>query len=445
MSAPRQVLNIDRHHVNRDPSAASIVAEGVARIADAAGVVLLVVLGWRMFYSFDADLEHGAFVVAIVGLIAGIADRRAVRTLPVAMLAYVAVALGSAAAHRWAQVGASDDRAWLSLFTTADHLVVMVMFVSGAAYLLRTPGRLSWFVVLMLIAIVLLSIEIAFDRGSTGFVYIRRGPSLPSLPHWGGIHGTSLALTIGMGFASVGLLARDSRLRVAASAILVSGLLVVAYLNGSRGGLVSMGFVAATVALFAVMGGADRKPRPLLLAGALTVLTIVLALGVWVLRGHLDQGDDLSGRTLMWRAAVRLVMDYPWLGVGPANYGQAMAASGYALDFPSYYGGLTNAHNLLLHTAVEVGVIGALCLVLVMVWALRACWRAWGAGCAPMVSACMLLALEGFLIHSQSENFFDARVAVERTRLIVWMLLAAALALDRLSTPQLGRRSEVSR
>ena len=67
-----------------------------------------------------------------------------------------------------------------------------------------------------------------------------------------------------------------------------------------------------------------------------------------------------------------------------------------------------------------------------LAWALRACWRAWDAGYVPMVSLGILLALEGFMVHSLSENFFDARAAVERTRLIVWMILAATLVLDRL-------------
>jgi len=35
-------------------------------------------------------------------------------------------------------------------------------------------------------------------------------------------------------------------------------------------------------------------------------------------------------------------------------------------------------------------------------------------------------------VHSLSENFFDARAEVERTRLVVWMILAAVLALERL-------------
>src|SRR5262245_48441233 len=41
----------------------------------------------------------------------------------------------------------------------------------------------------------------------------------------------------------------------------------------------------------------------------------------------------------------------------------------------------------------------------------------------------ILLALEGFTAHSLPENFFDARARADRIRLLVWMILAAALAL----------------
>ncbi len=425
--------------MNREASAVPLVAEGLSRIFDAAGVLLLAWLGWRMFFDFDASLQDDALAVAVIGIIAGAADGKAARNIPIALLAYVGVGLLSAAVHQWSIVSASADPAWLSLFRPAYHLVVMAAFVYGAAYLLRTPLRLSWFVILLMIATVVLSAQIAFDRASTGFVYIRGGPSLPSVPQWGGIHGTSLALTLGFALALLGFASRVSVWRAMASVVLAGGLFAVAYVNGSRGGLVAMGVVAGSLALFVVMEATGRRRQePVVVA----VLAGILVLAVWFLRGYLDYGSDLSGRTLMWQAAARLIGDYPWLGVGPGNYGQAIAASGYAADFPSHYVGLNNAHNLLLHAGVEVGVIGGLCLLLFLAWAFRACWRAWNAGDVPMISLGILLALVGFAVHSLTENFFDARAAVERTRLIVWMFLAAALALDRL--PRFARASSES-
>ena len=385
-----------------------------------------------MFFDFDSNLQGDALVVALIGIIAGAADGKAARSVPVAMLAYVGIALLSAAVHRWGLVSASADLGWLSLFRPAYHLVVMAAFVYGAAHLLRTPMRLSWFVILLMFATFVLSAQIAFDRASTGFVYVRSGSSLASVPQWSGIHGTGLALTLGLALASAGLATRGSWWRSMASAILAGGLFAVAYVNGSRGGLVAMGVVTGTIALFAVLEATGRRRPTALVFSSVATLAGVLVLVVWFLRGYVASGADLSGRTLLWQAAVRVIGDHPWLGVGPGNYGQAIAASGYAAGFPSNLVGVNNAHNLLLHAGVEIGVLGALCLLLFLAWALRACWRAWSAGYVPLVSLGLLLALEGFMVHSLSENFFDARAAVERTRLIVWMTLAASLALDRL-------------
>ena len=408
-----------------------VVAEGLSRIFDAAGLLLLTWLGWRMFFDFDSNLQGDALVVAVIGIIAGAADGRAARNVPVAMLAYVGIALLSAGVHRWGIVSASEDLGWLSLFRPASHLVVMAAFVYGAAYLLRTPLRLSWFVILMMFATFVLSAQIAFDRASTGFVYVRSGPSLASVPQWSGIHGTSLALTLGLALASAGLALRRSVWLAMASAILAVGLFAVAYVNGSRGGLVAMGVVAGSIALFAVLEATGRRRPTALVVSSVATLAGVLVLVVWFLRGYFNNGADLSGRTLIWQAAARLIAEHPWLGVGPGNYGQALVASGYAADFP-YYLSLNNAHNLLLQASVEAGVIGGLCLLLFLAWALQACWRAWSTGYVPMVSLGILLALAGFMVHSLSENYFNARDAVERTRLIVWMILAASLALDRL-------------
>ena len=116
----------------------------------------------------------------------------------------------------------------------------MVVFVYGAAHLLRTPARLSGLTVLLVGSIVILSAQILFDRAGSGFEYNRGGQNLPSIPHSGGIHGTSLWLTLGLPLASVGLVTGRFVWRGMASATLAVGLFVTAYLNGSRGGLVSM-------------------------------------------------------------------------------------------------------------------------------------------------------------------------------------------------------------
>jgi hypothetical protein len=417
--------------VTREPSATVLVTEGLSRVADGVGLVLLAMLGGRMFFGFDSAFEGYAFMVGAIGLLSCWTNRAALKNIPVVLVAYVAIGLLSAAVHRWTAVAASVDSAWWSIFTPASHLVVMAVFIYGTAHLLRTGSRLTGFVVLMVLAVAVLAIEIAFDRVSAGFVYVRGGPSLPSAPHWGGIHGTSLLLTLALPMASAGILIRRSIWQVLAGAILACGFLVVGYLNGSRGGLVAMGLALTGMAVFAVANATRRSRQPLVLGGV-AVVGIALAAAIWLMRGRLERGEDLSGRTLMWDAAWRLIAEHPWLGVGPGNYYQAIVSGGYADSFQGKFIGFSNAHNLWLHVGAELGVFGVLCLSIVMLWALRVCWRRWTEGRLPMVAAGLLFALFGFMAHSLTENFLDARVEVERTRLVVWLVLAAVLALERL-------------
>ena len=419
--------------MTREPSAASLVAEGFSRIADAVGVVLLCWLGWRMFFVFDSALQGRALVVGLVGTLACWTDRSAPKNAPLAMIAYVAIGLLSAATPRWTKVSSSPDSGWLVLFTPALHLAVMAVFVYGAAYLLRTPLRLSRFVVCMVAAIGVLAIQIAFDRASVGFVYERGGPSLPSVPHWSGIHGASLFLTLGLPLIVAISVSTRSVSRLVAGGLAGGSLMLVAFLNGSRGGLVSTGFVIGAMAVFALIDGSRFRFRALVLWLAVATLAICAAGFVWSQREGFKNGADLSGRTLIWKGTAKLALERPFLGVGPGSYAQAMADSGHDREFRATHGGgIYSAHNLYLHVAAETGVISALCLVGLLTWSIWACWRSWAQGHVRIVSLGVMFALLGFLAHSASEDFLDARPEVERTRLLVWMILAAALALQHL-------------
>jgi O-antigen ligase len=152
-----------------------------------------------------------------------------------------------------------------------------------------------------------------------------------------------------------------------------------------------------------------------------------------------------SGRMPIWRAAANIVRDHPWLGVGPGNYTVAMLDGGYAEKFlyqvEGRYSGAEQAHNLLIHVAAETGVFGALFLLALFLWLVRGCWRAFRAGEVPLVSAGLLCALLAFLMRSMSDDFLDGLITTDRTRVLVWALFAAALAVCRLPLTVEPRRS----
>ena len=420
--------------MTQEPTACPFVRAGLAVILDAVGVVLLVWLGWRMFFVFDDALQTPALAVGLLGTAACWADRDAHRTVSSFMLAYVGIALLSAAVHRWTTVTSLPEPDWLTLFTPATHLVVMAVFVFGAAHLLRTPRRLSLLALLLVMAVGVLAVQILLDRAIADFIIIRSGAAaLPSVPQWGGIHGTSLLLTIALPLALSVSVVNQSGLRMPAGIVLGGGFLLVAYFNGSRGGLVSMVLVCVAMAVLRL--GISVRRRWSMLALWAVVLAPPTALTFALLSSRTAIGGikDLSGRGMIWEATGRLALDNPWLGVGPGNYSQAILESGHAKDFIAQYGGLHNAHSLLLHVGAEVGVFGVLCLLAFVGWALRSCWRALARGCLPMIAVGLLFALAGFMVHSVSENFLDARADVERTRLVVWIVFASVLALERLS------------
>lgn len=426
--------------VSRAPGATMLVAEGLSHVADGVGLVLLALLAVRMFFSFDAAFQGYALAVGVLGMLSCWANRAALKNVPAVLLAYVAIGLLSAAVHRWPAVAASADATWWALFTPAAHLAVMAVFIYGAAHLLRTPARLTGLVILMVAATAVLATQIAFDRASAGFVYVRSGPSLPSVPQWGGLHGTSLLLTLALPLASASIITSPSVWQKLAGGILAGGLLTTAYLNGSRGGYVAMGLVMGAMILLAIVRHSSRPRQPLVWALGAGVGAAGLA-GVWLFRANFENGADLTGRTFLWNAAAQMIRDHPWLGVGPGNYYQGIEAGGYAKSFPAYYASAHNAHNLMLHVTAEIGVTGGLCLAALMMWALRACWRTSQSGYVPTISLGLLLAVAGYLAHSQSQHFLDARVDVERQRLLLSMLLAAILALQRLPKTRTATRA----
>lgn len=411
--------------MTREPSALSLVAEGASRIADAVGVVLLCWLSWRMFFVFDSALQGRALLVGLIGVLACWTDGRAKRNVPLAMLAYVAIGLLSAAVHRWSTVASAPETTWLSLFTPASHLAVMAVFIYGAAHLLRTPQRLSWFVVFMVAAVSVLATQIAFDRASTGFIYDRGGLSLPSVPHWSGIHGTSLLLAITMPFALSMPLTSHHAGRMLSGLVLVGALFLVAFLNGSRGGQLAMAVSALSIGIAGVFRIQSRWGRTAVGIGLLLALAGVGG-SLLYQRTSLIGINFLSNRDVAWQQAAEVSLENPWTGVGPGNYGQAVTAKFGASAF-------TNAHNVVLHTAAETGVLGALSLTGLLLWLLRGSWRSWSSNRLPMIALGVVGALIGFLVHSASENFLDARSDVERTRLVIWGLFAAALSMERWS------------
>jgi O-antigen ligase len=413
-----------------EPTAGALLRAGLAPMLDVAGLVLLTWLGFQVMFGQSQPFETRAFQVGVIGALACLVAPGAIRNLPLPMWAYVAVALLSAAMHPRPVVASADEWQWWRLFQPGVHLVIMTVFVFGSAHLLRTPMRLSVLAVLLVLAIGVLAAQIAFDRVSSNFVYFRGGSySLPTVAQWSGLHQTGLLLVVALPFAvSIVLLGRSWTARLSGG-ILAAGLMAVAWLNGSAGGLVAMA-TTVTAMVGGLLGKRIRRRRVrVVLAVVVLIVPVIALVGLRSSLGPILATGDLAGRVAIWRSAARMAADHIWLGVGPGNYSDTIVAGGY---WQQGNAGIDQAHNLILQTATEIGVFGAICLVGVWVWLMVACWRAWSSGLIPLAAFGFLFALAGFLIRSMSDNFLDGLASTDRTRVLVWLLFAAALALGRL-------------
>lgn len=424
--------------MSQEPTAFTLFRTGFSRIVDGAGMVLLAVLGWQVMFGYSSSFETGAWWIGVIGVTACWLDPHSARNLPWAAVVWAAIAVVSAVVHQWNLVPHPPAAGWTLLVAPAWHLVVMVVFVYGVGYLLRTADRLSWLTVLLVGAIAVIAVQLLFDRASTNFLYNRAGSTdLPSVAQWFGIHQLGLVLSVGLPLVLSMALVDRSPGRVLSALVLGGGLAFVAFFNGSRSGVVAMAVTG--VAMLVPLAVSGRKVGRLQLGAAITLLvfavmlvaTIFIRSGTSMVTAAASTGD----RTPIWLAATRIFIDHPWLGVGPGNYPLAMLDGGYARYLPWYppnTGGVEQAHNLPIQVAAETGVLGLIGLLGFFWWMGRACWRAWRLGYVPMVAYGMLFAVVAFFVRNLTDNFLDLGISSDRIRVFAWMLFAAALALERL-------------
>lgn len=123
-----------------------------------------------------------------------------------------------------------------------------------------------------------------------------------------------------------------------------------------------------------LVGRADRAT----MRAAAAAIVVGLALGAvafgngWVAKAQQSSGSDpASNRSTRVAEAVDLIGDHPVVGVGPGRYVTALAETDRVEYLP--------AHNLVLHQAAELGVMGAvttgaLCLLLAIRALRRGAW-----------------------------------------------------------------------
>lgn len=201
--------------------------------------------------------------------------------------------------------------------------------------------------------------------------------------------------------AGLVLATRDRRLLVPA---VLAGVGLVATL--SRGAL-----AAATVAL--VVGGVLVLRRRIVVAAAAAAAALAAVASLAAASRLPDVATSSpDGRLALWRAAVDALLDAPLLGVGLNRFATVTADLSQPHD---------HAHNLVLHTLAESGLLGGLAYLAIWAALARRLWRAE----AARERTALALAGLALLLHAQVEALSYQR-GIE---VVLAVLLAAAATL----------------
>jgi putative inorganic carbon (HCO3(-)) transporter len=210
--------------------------------------------------------------------------------------------------------------------------------------------------------------------------------------------GLSLVTTLGPAIALT-LVSRRwwSRVVAAAATALILHTTLLTFSRGAMLGLIAVGVVA-----FVMM---PKRPKYL---AALLVLVLVAArltgpqlfarYGT-AFASEEERDGSAESRIVLWKDCLKVIQQYPGLGVGPANWRVIASSFGWPEG--------KSAHSVWMETAAEVGVPGALALLLFFGSALVKLWpiaRQFETGenrYEAAAAAAVVLAIIGFAVSGQ--------------------------------------------
>ena len=161
----------------------------------------------------------------------------------------------------------------------------------------------------------------------------------------------------------------DRRASVRFASVLALALFAVnVFFSGSRGGFIGMGFVLLYLGV---------RTRKYVLTATLAALGLAISFAipnVWLRFADPTQGDN-SGRNDIWAVGLHAFPHYWLVGAGFATY-QHVYDDFLIQSYQRMFAGWNRpSHNLIVGTAVELGIVG-LALVLVAWWtSIRQTWN----------------------------------------------------------------------
>ncbi|MDH7484999.1 MAG: O-antigen ligase family protein [Anaerolineae bacterium] len=127
-------------------------------------------------------------------------------------------------------------------------------------------------------------------------------------------------------------------------------------------------------------GGGRKRWRPLVVALGLLLLAALAMIPLFRTERFAGLLDFTRGtsfiRLQLWRGALNMALDHPWLGVGPDNFLYAYRTR-YVLPVAWEELNLSHPHNLVLDFWTRLGLLGLAVGIWLMVAGFRAGWAAW--------------------------------------------------------------------
>lgn len=217
-------------------------------------------------------------------------------------------------------------------------------------------------------------------------------------------------------------------------------------LTGSRGGF--LGFLAVAGYLLTRYHGISRAKR----AGAVALLAILLVMFAsdryferieTILHPSADynwSGKSETGRMDIWKRGIGYMLDHPVLGLGVATFERAEGTLAPEARRRQQYGQYfqeSTAHNSFVQIGAELGVLGLVCFVVLLVSAFRtvSAARARSTGEATVLARILTGSLVAFVV---TATFLSQAYSA-----YLYALLGMCLGLARLVSPAQARASRI--
>jgi putative inorganic carbon (hco3(-)) transporter len=205
-------------------------------------------------------------------------------------------------------------------------------------------------------------------------------------------------------------------------------------------------YVGAAVAIGVVVAWwlafRTRSARVRIIGFGLLLLGIsVVIWGVWRLLGFWSAAGagglwSLPGRIELWDRALSMLLEFPITGIGMGQFPLVLRTQ-YTLSLTPPGAWVPHAHNVLLQLALDLGIPGAVSMLLVLGAFLRALWRVARRSSDPLLSAIAVglgASLTGFLVYGLTDTIYvGARAAI-----ILWVVLGIGTALARVDRLQVA-------